>query len=90
MLLNYSNYKNLLENEYIYIPGYVPIPLSYLYQLSKKEKNQESNSVYRSQILPTFQTIYNAINHQHDKQQVFQTRMKARRVKRQSNKKQKI
>ena len=50
----------MLENEYIYIPGYVPIPLSYLYQLSKKEKNQESNSV--SQLSTTSDGELNIIN----------------------------
>ena len=49
-----------MENEYIYIPGYVPIPLSYLYQLSKKEKNQESNSV--SQLSTTSDGELNIIN----------------------------
>ena len=53
--------KNFLNNEYIYIPGYVPIPLSYLYkQFNKKEKNQESNSV--SQLSTTSDGEHNIIN----------------------------
>ena len=53
--------KNFLYNEYIYIPGYVPIPLLYLYQqFSKKEKNQESNSV--SQLSTTSDGEHNMIN----------------------------
>lgn len=50
-----------MNNEYIYIPGYVPIPLSYLYQqFNKKEKNQESNSV--SQLSTTSDGEHNIIN----------------------------
>lgn len=50
-----------MNNEYIYIPGYVPIPLSYLYQqFNKKEKNQESNSV--SQLSTTSDGEHNMIN----------------------------
>jgi len=53
---------NLLKNEYIYIPGYIPIPLSYLYQqqFNKKEKYQESNSV--SQISTASEGEHNIIN----------------------------
>ena len=50
-----------MNNEYIYISGYVPIPLSYLYQqFNKKEKNQESNSV--SQLSTTSDGEHNIIN----------------------------
>ncbi len=53
--------ENFLNNEYIYIPGYVPIPLLYLYQqFNKKEKNQESNSV--SQLSTTSDGEHNMIN----------------------------
>ena len=52
----------MLKNEYIYIPGYIPIPLSYLYQqqFNKKEKYQESNSV--SQISTASEGEHNIIN----------------------------
>jgi hypothetical protein len=52
----------LLKNEYIYIPGYIPIPLSYLYQqqFSKKEIYQESNSF--SQISTASEGEHNIIN----------------------------
>ena len=57
---------NNINNEFVYIPGYLPIPLTYLYQHFKyganhnKEIYQESNSV--SQLSTTSDGDYNIIN----------------------------
>lgn len=59
-------YPNVYNYEYIYLPGYLPIPLNYLYEQYKKgmknnfEKYQETNSI--SQISTTSDGEHNLIN----------------------------
>ena len=60
----------MLKNEYIYIPGYVPIPLSYLFQqFNKKEKYQENNSF--SQISTTSDGEHNIFNNTNNNKSII-------------------